>query len=55
MNFQGQTIVVTGATDGIGKVTARELAKTGASVTIVGRNAAKGEAVVDGAAHGGGA
>ncbi|NOT39307.1 MAG: SDR family oxidoreductase [Alphaproteobacteria bacterium] len=42
----GKEIVVTGATDGIGKVTARELAKMGASVTIVGRNAAKGEAVV---------
>lgn len=42
----GKEIVVTGATDGIGKVSARELAKLGASVTIVGRNAAKGEAVV---------
>lgn len=41
----GKEIVVTGATDGIGKVSARELAKLGASVTIVGRNAAKGEAV----------
>jgi NAD(P)-dependent dehydrogenase (short-subunit alcohol dehydrogenase family) len=47
MNLQGQTIVVTGATDGIGKVTARELAKAGAAVTIVGRNAAKGESVVE--------
>ncbi len=46
MNLQGKTIVVTGATDGIGKVAARELAKAGASVTIVGRNRAKGELVV---------
>jgi len=46
MNLQGQTIVVTGATDGIGEVTARELAKAGAAVTIVGRNAVKGESVV---------
>jgi retinol dehydrogenase 12 len=46
MNLKGQTIVVTGATDGIGKVTARELAKAGASVIIVGRNPAKGERVV---------
>lgn len=46
MTLAGKDIVVTGATDGIGKVTARELAKMGASVTIVGRNAAKGEAVV---------
>lgn len=45
MSLKGKEIVVTGATDGIGKVTARELAKAGASVTIVGRNAAKGEAV----------
>ena len=46
MTVQGKTIVITGATDGIGKVAARELAKMGANVTIVGRNAAKGEAVV---------
>lgn len=46
MSVKGKDIVVTGATDGIGKVTARELAKSGASVTIVGRNAAKGETVV---------
>lgn len=46
MTLAGKDIVVTGATDGIGKVTARELAKLGATVTIVGRNAAKGEAVV---------
>lgn len=45
MTVQGKTIVITGATDGIGKVTARELAKIGANVTIVARNAAKGEAV----------
>ncbi|MFM9864808.1 MAG: SDR family oxidoreductase [Micropepsaceae bacterium] len=45
-SLSGKEIVVTGATDGIGKVTARELAKMGASVTIVGRNAAKGEAAV---------
>ena len=45
MTVAGKEIVVTGATDGIGKVSARELAKLGASVTIVGRNAAKGEAV----------
>lgn len=46
MTLAGKEIVVTGATDGIGKVAAKELAKMGASVTIVGRNAAKGEAVV---------
>lgn len=44
--MKGKEVVVTGATDGIGKVTAREIAKMGASVTVVGRNASKGEAVV---------
>lgn len=46
MQLEGKEIVVTGATDGIGKVAALELAKMGASITIVGRNAAKGESVV---------
>ena len=41
-NFmRGKTILVTGATNGIGFVTARELARLGGQVTIVGRNAAK--------------
>ena len=44
--MKGKEAIVTGATDGIGKVTAREIAKMGASVTVVGRNASKGEAVV---------
>ena len=39
-------IVVTGATDGIGKVTARELGAAGTTVWIVGRNAEKTAAVV---------
>lgn len=46
MSVTGKEIVVTGGTDGIGKVTALELAKLGAKVTIVGRNAAKGDSVV---------
>jgi retinol dehydrogenase 12 len=37
--------LVTGATDGIGKVTMRELAKAGATVVGVGRNPSKIEAV----------
>jgi len=44
--LEGKEIVITGGTDGIGKVTARELAKMGASVTIVARNAAKAQDVV---------
>jgi NAD(P)-dependent dehydrogenase (short-subunit alcohol dehydrogenase family) len=43
---QDKTILVTGATNGIGKVTARELARLGASVVIVGRNKAKTEETV---------
>jgi NAD(P)-dependent dehydrogenase (short-subunit alcohol dehydrogenase family) len=39
-------VVITGGTDGIGKVAAAALAKAGASVTIVGRDSAKGETVV---------
>jgi retinol dehydrogenase 12 len=46
MQLTNKEIVVTGGTDGIGKVAAAALAKAGASVTIVGRNAAKGETVV---------
>lgn len=45
--LQGKTILVTGATNGIGLVTARELAHMGAQVTIVGRNAEKCAAVAD--------
>lgn len=46
MTLAGKQIVVTGGTDGIGKVTARELARLGATVTIIGRNAAKGDSVI---------
>jgi len=39
--MNGKVVLVTGATNGIGKVAALELAKKGASVTIVGRSAEK--------------
>ena len=42
-NLQDQIILVTGATSGIGEVTARELARQGAHVVILARNAAKAE------------
>ena len=44
--LSGKTVVVTGATAGIGKVTARELARQGAQVFVVGRNTEKTRAVV---------
>jgi retinol dehydrogenase-12 len=40
-NMGGKTVLVTGATNGIGLVTARELARMDAQVTIVGRDPAK--------------
>src|SRR3989440_11859155 len=42
--LQGKMCLVTGSTSGIGKVTARELANRGATVVLVSRNLAKGEA-----------
>ncbi|MBL8153846.1 MAG: SDR family oxidoreductase [Anaerolineae bacterium] len=44
--MQGKTVLVTGATSGIGKVTALELARMGAQVVIVGRSAERCAAVV---------
>ncbi len=45
--LKGKTALVSGATAGIGKETALGLARLGAKVVIVGRNAAKTKAVVD--------
>ncbi|GAC1445974.1 MAG: SDR family oxidoreductase [Chloroflexota bacterium] len=44
--MDGKICLVTGATSGIGQVTARELATMGATVVAVGRNREKGEAIV---------
>lgn len=41
MNFNGQHIVVTGASSGIGLVTARLLAQRGAAVTLIARRSDK--------------
>jgi retinol dehydrogenase-12 len=43
-SMQGRVCLVTGATQGIGLVTARELARLGADVTIVARSPEKAEA-----------
>jgi NAD(P)-dependent dehydrogenase (short-subunit alcohol dehydrogenase family) len=44
--MQGKVCLITGATNGIGKVAALELAKKGATVIVAGRNAQKTEQVV---------
>ena len=49
----GRTVLVTGATGGIGLETARALTKMGARVVIGARDAARGQAVVDEIVRGG--
>ena len=44
--MRGKRVLITGATSGIGKIAALELAKMGAEVIIVGRNPAKTRAVL---------
>jgi len=46
IDLHGQTMLITGATSGIGRITARELARLGAQVVILGRDPAKTRAVV---------
>ena len=43
-DLSGRTVVVTGATAGLGRTTAEELARLGAATVLVGRSAAKAEA-----------
>jgi NAD(P)-dependent dehydrogenase (short-subunit alcohol dehydrogenase family) len=45
-SLAGRTCLVTGATSGIGRVTALELARRGATVIVVGRDRARGEAAL---------
>ncbi len=45
--MEGRICIVTGATAGIGRVTAEALARKGAEVVVVGRNPAKGAAVTE--------
>jgi NAD(P)-dependent dehydrogenase (short-subunit alcohol dehydrogenase family) len=46
VNLQGRTCMVTGASSGLGRVTALELARMGARVILVCRNPSKGEVTV---------
>ncbi len=46
-DLSGRTILVTGATDGIGRETALALGRLGAHVLIHGRSSAKGEELLD--------
>jgi NAD(P)-dependent dehydrogenase (short-subunit alcohol dehydrogenase family) len=43
----GRVVLITGSTDGIGKATALELARRGATVLLHGRSQQKGEAVLE--------
>ena len=52
--MRGRTVLVTGATGGIGLETARALAKMGARAVVGARDAARGQAVVDEIVRGGG-
>jgi NAD(P)-dependent dehydrogenase (short-subunit alcohol dehydrogenase family) len=47
-DLAGRTVVVTGASSGLGAVTARELARAGAHVVLAVRDVAKGERVAEG-------
>src|SRR5215470_17655614 len=47
MTMQGKICLITGGTNGIGKSTALELARMGATVVIVGRNAERTAQVVE--------
>jgi NAD(P)-dependent dehydrogenase (short-subunit alcohol dehydrogenase family) len=53
-DLEGISALVTGATSGIGRASAEELARHGAEVIVHGRDAARGAAVVDAITAGGG-
>lgn len=52
--FAGKTMLVTGGTSGIGRAACLRAGAEGANVVVVGRNAQRGQAVVDEIVQGGG-
>lgn len=55
MDMKGKTVFITGSTDGVGRYVATELAAQGAKVLIHGRDAARGNAVIEDIKRAGGA
>jgi NAD(P)-dependent dehydrogenase (short-subunit alcohol dehydrogenase family) len=53
MNVAGKTVFITGSTDGVGRYVALQLAAQGANLLIHGRDAARGNEVVDQITRGG--
>ena len=47
MDLSGKTILITGATDGIGKVLAIEFSKLGSNIILLGKNSSKLDKVYD--------
>ncbi len=47
LSYAGKTVLITGSTDGLGRELARALAADGAHVIVHGRNAERGQALVD--------
>ena len=46
MKLDGKTILITGSTDGVGRVVALRLAEAGAEVLVHGRDTARGESLL---------
>ena len=51
----GKTVLITGSTDGVGRLVARRLGEAGARVLVHGRDAARGAQLVSDIEHAGGA